>query len=89
MEAWLHVILISTIDEVEWSASRPGRFAPGGRTAGIHWIGGWVNPRTGLDSTPQYVFMAWRLVKNRENFTLLLSHLLDFRNRIQAYTCLF
>jgi len=60
-----------------------------GKSAGIHWIGGWVNPRTGLDSTPQYVFMAWRLVKNRENFTLLLSHLLDFRNRIQAYTCLF
>jgi hypothetical protein len=27
-----------------WSASRPGRFIPG-----IHWIVGWVDPRTGLD----------------------------------------
>jgi hypothetical protein len=28
----------------EWAASRPGRFNPG-----THWIGGWVDPRPGLD----------------------------------------
>jgi hypothetical protein len=28
----------------EWSASRPDRFTPG-----THWIGGWVDPRAGLD----------------------------------------
>jgi hypothetical protein len=28
----------------EWSASRPCFFAPG-----THWIGGWVDPRAGLD----------------------------------------
>jgi hypothetical protein len=25
------------------------RFTPGERAPGIHWIGGWVGPRTGLD----------------------------------------
>jgi hypothetical protein len=26
------------------------RFAPGERTPGTHWIGGWVGPRAGLDA---------------------------------------
>jgi hypothetical protein len=29
----------------EWTASCPGRFTPG-----THWIGGWVDPRAGLDA---------------------------------------
>jgi hypothetical protein len=33
-----------------WSASRPGRFTPGERAPGTHWIGGWVGPRAGLDT---------------------------------------
>jgi hypothetical protein len=33
----------------EWSASRPGRFNPGERAPGTHWIGGWVDLRVGLD----------------------------------------
>jgi hypothetical protein len=33
----------------EWLASRPGDFTPGERARGIHWIGGLVGPRTGLD----------------------------------------
>jgi hypothetical protein len=39
----IHVFLTSALIG-EWSASRPGRFAPG-----IHWIGGWVGPGIGLD----------------------------------------
>jgi hypothetical protein len=31
--------------EVEWSASRPGRF-----TLSIHWKEGWVDPKVGLDA---------------------------------------
>jgi hypothetical protein len=27
----------------------PGRFAPVERAPGTHWIGGWVDPRDGLD----------------------------------------
>jgi hypothetical protein len=41
----------SELDWGEWSASRPGRgFTPGERTPGTHWTGGWVGPRTGLDT---------------------------------------
>jgi hypothetical protein len=32
------------------AASRPGRFAPGVRDAGIRSIGGWVSSRAGLDA---------------------------------------
>jgi hypothetical protein len=37
----------------EWSASRPGRFTPG-----THWIGGWVDPRTGLDEMEKRKFLT-------------------------------
>jgi hypothetical protein len=44
----IHVSLTSALVGGEWSASRPGRFAPG-RFPGTHSIGGWVGPRTGMD----------------------------------------
>jgi hypothetical protein len=49
VEVYLHVFLTSVPDGGEWSASRPGRFTPGEKAAGTHWIGGWVGPRAGLD----------------------------------------
>jgi hypothetical protein len=46
----IHVFLTSALVEGEWSASRPCRFTPGKRAApSTHWIGGWVDPRAGLD----------------------------------------
>jgi hypothetical protein len=33
----------------EWSVSRPSRITPGERALSTHWIGGWVDPRAGLD----------------------------------------
>jgi hypothetical protein len=44
------LFLTSIIDGGEWSASRRGRFTYGERASGTHWIGGWVDPRAGLDS---------------------------------------
>jgi hypothetical protein len=44
-----HEFLTSALAEDEWSASRPGRFTTVERAPGTHWIGGWVNPRAGLD----------------------------------------
>jgi hypothetical protein len=32
----------------EWSASRPSRFTRAGSVYGIHSVGSWVGPRTGL-----------------------------------------
>jgi hypothetical protein len=34
-----HIFLTSAQVGGEWSASRPGRFAPGEGAPGIHWIG--------------------------------------------------
>jgi hypothetical protein len=33
----------------EWSASCSGRLTPWERAPSTHWIGGWVDPRAGLD----------------------------------------
>jgi hypothetical protein len=55
----IHFFLTSALAGGEWSASRPCRFTPGERAPGIHWIGGWVGPRAGLDD-----------VKNRKFLTL-------------------
>jgi hypothetical protein len=41
---WTHVFLTTALGEVEWPPSRSGRF-----TAGIHWVGGWLDLRTDLD----------------------------------------
>jgi hypothetical protein len=35
-----HVFLTSALVGDEWSASRTGRFTPGERVTGTHWIGG-------------------------------------------------
>jgi hypothetical protein len=41
----------------EWSASRPGRFTPGERATGTHWIGGWVDLRAGLHDLEKRKFL--------------------------------
>jgi hypothetical protein len=35
--------MTSAIVGGEWSTSRPGRFTPGERAPGAHWIGGWMD----------------------------------------------
>jgi hypothetical protein len=45
----IHIFLTSALVGGEWSTSRPGRFTPGERASGTHWIGGWVDLRAGLD----------------------------------------
>jgi hypothetical protein len=42
--------LTSALYGGELSTSRLGRFIPRERAPGIHWIGGWVGPRAGLDA---------------------------------------
>jgi hypothetical protein len=49
VDQWIHAFLTSALDGGEWSASCPGRYTPGERASGAHWIGGLVGPRTGLD----------------------------------------
>jgi hypothetical protein len=35
----------------------PGRFTPGERALGNHWVGGWVDPRAGLDDLEKRKFL--------------------------------
>jgi hypothetical protein len=55
----IHIFLTSAIAGGEWSASRSGRFTPGERTLGTHCIGGWVNPRVGLDEAEKILDPTW------------------------------
>jgi hypothetical protein len=48
VDLYIH-ILTSARAGGEWSVSRPGRFTAGERVPGTHWLGGWVDPRRGLD----------------------------------------
>jgi hypothetical protein len=50
--------LTSALDEVAWSASRPARFTPREISTGILWIGGWVDPSTGMDSVEKRESLA-------------------------------
>jgi hypothetical protein len=51
VDVWIQVFLISALVGGEWLASCPCRFTPGERAPGTHWIGGWVDPRAGLNDT--------------------------------------
>jgi hypothetical protein len=42
----------------EWSTSCPGRFTPGERAHGTHWIGGWVRPRADLDDVEKRNYLT-------------------------------
>jgi hypothetical protein len=55
--AQTHVFLTSALAAGESSASRPGRFTPGERAPGTHWIGGWVVPTAGLDDMEKWKFL--------------------------------
>jgi hypothetical protein len=54
----IRVFLTSALVGGEWSASRPDRFTLEERAAGAHWIGGWVDPRAGLDDMEKGKFLT-------------------------------
>jgi hypothetical protein len=58
VNVWIHIFLTSALDGGEWSTSRPGRFTHRERDPGTHWIGGWVNPRAGLDDVEKRKFLT-------------------------------
>jgi hypothetical protein len=51
----IFIFLTSALVGGEWSASRPCRFTPGERVPDAHWIGGWVDPRAGLDDAKRKI----------------------------------
>jgi hypothetical protein len=53
VDVYIHIFLTSALVGGEWSASRPCRFIPG-----THFIGGWVDPRVGLDDMEKWKFFT-------------------------------
>jgi hypothetical protein len=58
MDVSTHIFLTSTLAGGNWSASRPGRFTTGETAFGTHWIGSWVDPRTGLEDVEKRKFLS-------------------------------
>jgi hypothetical protein len=57
VDAYIHIFLTSALVGGEWLASLHGRFTPGEKAPGTHWIGGWVDPRAGLDNVEKRKFL--------------------------------
>jgi hypothetical protein len=55
VDVYIHMFLSSALVGGKRSASRPGRLTPGERAPGTHWIGGWVDPRAGLDKKRKFL----------------------------------
>jgi hypothetical protein len=45
----INIFLTLALVGCKWSTSRSGRFISGDRALSTHRIGGWVDPRAGLD----------------------------------------
>jgi hypothetical protein len=58
VDIYIHIFLTSALVGTEWSASRPRSFTSGERAPGTHWIGGWVDPRVGLDDVEKRKFFT-------------------------------
>jgi hypothetical protein len=53
-----HIFLTMALVGGERSTSSPGRFIPGERAPGTHWIGGWVDLRASLDDLEKRKFLT-------------------------------
>jgi hypothetical protein len=58
VDVYIHIFLTSALAGGQWWASRPGRFTPEERAPGTRWIGGWVDPRVGLDDVEKWKFLT-------------------------------
>jgi hypothetical protein len=64
VDAKIHIFLTSALDGGDLSDSRPGRFSAGERAPGTHWIGGWVDPRAGLNDVEKRKFWPCRYLNS-------------------------
>jgi hypothetical protein len=65
---YISIFLTSALVGSEWSALPPGHFNPEERAPVIDCIGGWVDPRTGLDDIEERKFLTLRDSKSDSSF---------------------
>jgi hypothetical protein len=58
VDVQIHIFLTSALVGGEWSNSRPGRYIPGERAPGTHWIGGWLDFKASLDDLEKRKFLT-------------------------------
>jgi hypothetical protein len=58
VDVYIHIFLTSALAGGEWSASRLCRFTPREIAPDTHWIGDWVDSRTGLDDVEKRKFLT-------------------------------
>jgi hypothetical protein len=61
VDVYIHIFLTSALVGGEWSASRLGRFTPGERAPGTHWVG----LREGLDDVEKRKFLTLLRLERR------------------------
>jgi hypothetical protein len=64
-EIYIEVFLTSAIVGGQLLASSSGRFIPGEGDHNTHWIGGWVDPRGGLDDVERRKFFTLSDIEHR------------------------
>jgi hypothetical protein len=53
----IHVFLTYAPIGWKWSTSHSCRFTPGEPAPRANWVGGWVDPRTGIDDMEKWNFL--------------------------------
>jgi hypothetical protein len=84
VDLYIHIFLISVLAGSERSDSLSGRFIPGEEAPVIHWIGGWVYPRAGLDDMEKRKFFTLAvIVLSAEKIGLCLMNMLDLLSNVR------
>lgn len=72
LEIQLHSFFTLALDGVGWWTSHPSRFTPTHSTYSIHWVGGWVDCKAGMDILENRIVSG-----NRWELNLRLSSLVS------------
>jgi hypothetical protein len=77
VDVQIHIFLTLALAGGEWSASRSGRFTSRKRGPSTHCIGGWVDPRAGLDNLEKREFLTLLGLELRPIVQPVASHYTD------------
>jgi len=77
--------------EVSGQLHAPASLPPRERATGTHWIGGWLDPRAGLDMVSERKIPSPHLCKSIQDttsFSVHSSFVLNYSNILSTFSCL-